>query len=290
MSRCAKPLQFFQAKSDLNFAPKREELDKLCPEFNNGLRCIGSYTRRCMTQVQRDQFNKIYQGTNELIKDLCNEGDYQNEFLKHSPCLQTVKPRHVKCADRYQQTMSSIFKASANQTAYNQQQQQQPVGAENDAENIKIVCWWVWRRRVQVWVDFEWICLQWFFILFVVISISQITLPKPDEFIQYPKVEASFFCFILKNKHPSTSSKFKFYFDLNEFRPSNRFTRITKIFIHPLFSWFFFDVLWLLEYDYGNYIVSIFLCFCISVKIINQDRNAIKSFDIAKTKIILKWF
>lgn len=140
LSRCAKPLQLLQSTADLSFAPKREELDKLCPEFNNGLRCIGSYTRRCMTQIQRDQFNKIYQGTNELIKDLCNEGDYQNEFLKHSSCLQTVKPRHVKCADRYQQTMSSIFKASANQTAYNQQQQES-VSGENVVENVKIVCW-----------------------------------------------------------------------------------------------------------------------------------------------------
>lgn len=142
LSRCARPLQLFQATNDLSFAPKREELDKLCPEFNNGLRCIGSYTRRCMTQIQRDQFNKIYRGTNELIEDLCREGEYQNEFLKHSPCLQTVRPLHIKCADRYQQTMSSIFKASANQTAHNQQEQHS-VSGEDDAGNVKIVCWWV---------------------------------------------------------------------------------------------------------------------------------------------------
>lgn len=140
LSRCAKPLQIFQSTPDLSFAPKREELDKLCPEFHNGLRCIGSYTRRCMTQVQRDQFNRIYQGTKELIKDLCREGDYQNEFLKHSPCLETVKPLHAKCADRYQQTMLSIFKASANQTAHNQQQQHS-VSGDSDAENVKIICW-----------------------------------------------------------------------------------------------------------------------------------------------------
>lgn len=140
LSRCAKPLQLLQSTDNLSFAPKREELDELCPEFHNGLHCIGSYTRRCMTHIQRDQFNKIYQGTNELIKDLCREGDYQNEFLEHSPCLQTVKPLHVKCAVRYQQTMSSIFKASANQTAYNQQQQQSTVSGD-ELENVKIVCW-----------------------------------------------------------------------------------------------------------------------------------------------------
>jgi hypothetical protein len=36
--------------------------------------------------------------------------------------------------------MSSIFKASANQTA-NNQQQQHSVGGENDVESVKIVCW-----------------------------------------------------------------------------------------------------------------------------------------------------
>jgi hypothetical protein len=49
-----------------------------------GLQCINSYTRRCMTFSQREQFNKIYKGTNEVIKDLCRKGDYQDEFLKHS--------------------------------------------------------------------------------------------------------------------------------------------------------------------------------------------------------------
>jgi len=101
-----------------------------------------------MTQIQRDQFNRIYQGTNDLIRDLCREGDYQDEFLKHSPCLQRVKPQHESvCSVRYQQTMSSIFKASANQTAHNQQQRHQSVngsgggGGEDDVESVKIVCW-----------------------------------------------------------------------------------------------------------------------------------------------------
>lgn len=151
LARCAKPLQVLHSTTDLSFAPKREELDKLCPDLNAGLHCIRSYTRRCMTLTQRDQFNRIYYGTNEVIKDLCREGEYQDEFLRHSPCLQTVKPQHELCAVGYQQTMASIFKASANQTTKQQQQQQrqqseQSTEAESDShddgrENVKIVCW-----------------------------------------------------------------------------------------------------------------------------------------------------
>lgn len=117
-----------------------------------------------MTLTQRDQFNRIYQGTNEVIKDLCREGEYQDEFLRHSPCLQTVKPQHELCAVGYQQTMSSIFKASANQTTKQQQQPQQMQQSEQSTEaeeshddgreNVKIVCWWVacfkspWSSRI----------------------------------------------------------------------------------------------------------------------------------------------
>ncbi|CAO1431686.1 unnamed protein product [Diamesa serratosioi] len=131
--RCSKPLQMLQSTTDLSFTPRREELDKLCPDLKAGLNCIRSYTRRCMTFKQREQFMQIYKGTDEVIRDLCKEGAYQDEFLKHSPCLQTVKPQHEKCGIAYQDTMSSIFKAKANQT---EQQQQQPSNANEDVKNV----------------------------------------------------------------------------------------------------------------------------------------------------------
>lgn len=31
LAKCAKPLQVLQSTTDLSFAPKREELNKLCP-------------------------------------------------------------------------------------------------------------------------------------------------------------------------------------------------------------------------------------------------------------------
>lgn len=88
-----------------------------------------------MTLTQRDQFNRIYQGTNEVIEDLCREGEIQDEFLRHSPCLQSVMPQHELCAVGYQQTMTSIFKASANQTSKQQKQQHQRQQSEQSIES-----------------------------------------------------------------------------------------------------------------------------------------------------------
>lgn len=102
-----------------------------------------------MTLPQRDQFNRIYQGTNEVIKDLCREGEYQDEFLRHSPCLQSVNPQHELCTVGYQLTMASIFKASANQNSKQQKQQHQrqqsdqSIESESDdgKKNVEIICW-----------------------------------------------------------------------------------------------------------------------------------------------------
>lgn len=50
-------------------------------ELRKGKRCIESYTRRCMDLQHRNQFNKLYHGTNQYIRDLCSEGKFQQGML-----------------------------------------------------------------------------------------------------------------------------------------------------------------------------------------------------------------
>lgn len=136
LNKCSKSLQVLTSATDLSFTPKREELAELCPDLEAGLRCIRSYTRRCMTLPQRQQFMKIYKGTDDVIRDLCREGDYQNEFLKHASCLRTVKPQHKKCEEKYQETMLSLKTPKANQTMNNEEQT-----VQNTNDDVKKVCW-----------------------------------------------------------------------------------------------------------------------------------------------------
>lgn len=130
--------------TELSFAPKREELAELCPDLENGLRCIRSYTRRCMTLPKRQQFMKLYKGTEEVIHDLCREGDFQTEFLKHAACLQTVKPQHQQCAVVYQQTMASVSTPKANlSSSHHQHNHHHHPQSEEEQQNndMKKVCW-----------------------------------------------------------------------------------------------------------------------------------------------------
>ncbi|XP_055530700.1 uncharacterized protein LOC129721782 [Wyeomyia smithii] len=114
--QCTKPLQVLSATSELSFVTKKEELDKLCPDLHSGLHCIRSYTRRCMNIHQRDHFNKLYHGTNEVIRELCEEGPYQEDFLRHAPCMRHVKKDYEVCAVSYQSTMAKIGQTVATGT------------------------------------------------------------------------------------------------------------------------------------------------------------------------------
>uniref|UniRef100_A0A336MH10 CSON015365 protein n=1 Tax=Culicoides sonorensis TaxID=179676 RepID=A0A336MH10_CULSO len=116
LSNCAKPLQVLSSTSELSFVTKREDLDKLCPDLRIGVECIRSYTRRCMDINQRDHFNKLYEGTNEMVKDLCEDENYKEDFLRHTPCMHMIKKSYEKCATNYQETMNRIAEENNNPT------------------------------------------------------------------------------------------------------------------------------------------------------------------------------
>lgn len=122
LAKCAKRLQVLSSTSDLSIATRKEELDALCPDLHAGLHCIRSYTRRCMSLKQRNHFNKLYSGTNQVIRDLCKVGTYQDEFLRHAPCLKSVRNDYEVCAKRYQAIMSSINQELGSQNLNNNNQ------------------------------------------------------------------------------------------------------------------------------------------------------------------------
>ncbi|XP_022227648.2 uncharacterized protein LOC111077610 [Drosophila obscura] len=130
-TKCAEPLEMLHLTPEFSIGPaKKEELDKLCHELRKGVRCIQSYTRRCMDLQQRNQFNKLYHGTNQFIRDLCNKGEFQEEYLKHVPCSEMAKKEFEVCATRYKETM--VFLKP------NKNQENPENGTLN--ENIKTIC------------------------------------------------------------------------------------------------------------------------------------------------------
>lgn len=116
LSKCARPLEFLS--STLDIATNKEEFKKLCPDLYAGIYCIRSYTRRCMSLGQRREFMKLYNGTGIVIKELCSNVKFQDEYLKHAPCFKKMDREYDKCAKKYQYEMSFLHEPppSANQS------------------------------------------------------------------------------------------------------------------------------------------------------------------------------
>ncbi|EAL40344.3 AGAP010534-PA, partial [Anopheles gambiae str. PEST] len=132
LAKCARPFQVIQSTTDLSIATKKEDLDKICPDLNNGLQCIRSYTRRCMTLEQRNRFNKLYNGTHQFVRDLCREGDYQREFLSHAPCLQKVRPDYEVCGRRYHHT--------SREHQHERRHRNHRTASRTDEDDVRTVC------------------------------------------------------------------------------------------------------------------------------------------------------
>ncbi|XP_022196501.2 uncharacterized protein LOC111053876 [Nilaparvata lugens] len=129
LSRCALPLKVLSDNSqDLSFAAKREELEELCPNLEKGLRCIDDYTRKCLELHQRQHFNLLYSDTSIVIQEICQKGPYQEEFLRHAPCMREVKDEYERCTRTYQTKLTEMTSQSNNHP-----------GGDND-KNIKKLC------------------------------------------------------------------------------------------------------------------------------------------------------
>ncbi|XP_066996062.2 uncharacterized protein [Anabrus simplex] len=93
---------------EIRFVTNKEELDRMCPHLNHGLICVSQYTQRCMKQEEQDQFHRLYSGTRKVIEDVCEEGQYQQEYLRHAPCVQKVRSDDENCAAKYQRELLDI--------------------------------------------------------------------------------------------------------------------------------------------------------------------------------------
>lgn len=108
MAKCTDPLKVVTDNKDLGFATSKEELVKMCPKLMDGLRCIDDFTLRCLDREHRAYFNTLYAGTTQVIVDLCQEGTYQSDYLRHAPCMRLVQAGYERCAADYQTRIKAL--------------------------------------------------------------------------------------------------------------------------------------------------------------------------------------
>ncbi|KAJ9587148.1 hypothetical protein L9F63_019328 [Diploptera punctata] len=69
-----------------------------------------------MNEEKRTHFNQLYDGTTRVIRKLCQEGPYQEEFLSHAPCMRQVTTDYEICAQKYQKKIGEVHQRINDQS------------------------------------------------------------------------------------------------------------------------------------------------------------------------------
>ncbi|CAH1377472.1 uncharacterized protein [Tenebrio molitor] len=105
--QCSQPIQML-TDSGLTFATSKSELDRMCPDLRDSVRCIHGYTRYCMSLEEREHFKTLFHGTVLMVESLCRNETYQEEYLKYAPCMKKVEKQNEVCLNRYTTAMKAI--------------------------------------------------------------------------------------------------------------------------------------------------------------------------------------
>nr|XP_023023914.1 uncharacterized protein LOC111512051 [Leptinotarsa decemlineata] len=106
LMECAKPLTVFDGLT--SFISSKSDLEKVCPNLKEAIKCIHTYTRHCMNKEEKQAFRELFNGTGKMVHELCREGVYQEEYLRHAPCMSQVAGESEVCFRSYTKAMQKI--------------------------------------------------------------------------------------------------------------------------------------------------------------------------------------
>ncbi|KAG5872640.1 hypothetical protein JTB14_016156 [Gonioctena quinquepunctata] len=109
---CSKPLSVLTDSGLTSFVSSRADLEKVCPDLKEAVRCIHTFTRHCMNREDRQHFKKLFHGTGLMVHELCKNGTFQEEYLRHAPCMTQVSSEGEVCFKGYTKDMQDIQSSS----------------------------------------------------------------------------------------------------------------------------------------------------------------------------------
>ncbi|CAH1116015.1 unnamed protein product [Phaedon cochleariae] len=108
LMHCAKPLSVLTDSGLTSFVSSKSDLEKVCPDLKEAIKCIHGFTRHCMSKEDRSHFRTLFHGTGLMVHELCRNGTYQDEYLKHAPCMSRAANENEVCFKRYTRAMHTI--------------------------------------------------------------------------------------------------------------------------------------------------------------------------------------
>uniref|UniRef100_T1JAI4 DUF19 domain-containing protein n=1 Tax=Strigamia maritima TaxID=126957 RepID=T1JAI4_STRMM len=86
-------------------AKHKEELDEICEVLDQDLQCVADYIKSCFLPKEKEALGDLINKSMELIRDLCDDGPFKTEYLRHAECVGRIYDED-HCNDSYYQLIN----------------------------------------------------------------------------------------------------------------------------------------------------------------------------------------
>lgn len=95
------------------FPSNTEDIDHVCNvlfprTWSEFVSCIRQYTTECLTQDQRDDFNRAVGDSINSVHKMCTNEDYRNDYLLHAECIKDRSTRESFCGRHYTRLVEQV--------------------------------------------------------------------------------------------------------------------------------------------------------------------------------------
>uniref|UniRef100_T1IHT2 Uncharacterized protein n=1 Tax=Strigamia maritima TaxID=126957 RepID=T1IHT2_STRMM len=75
----------------------KQDLELMCEAFQSGMKCIDEFAKHCMKPSDQNYLQMTVAGARQMMKHLCDDIQYQNEYLKHVTCYSQLSEEWDLC-------------------------------------------------------------------------------------------------------------------------------------------------------------------------------------------------
>ncbi|KAG7167331.1 hypothetical protein Hamer_G022799 [Homarus americanus] len=101
-------LQAINKDHNLAFASTEKELSKMCNTMKSGLDCVHDHVKNCFEDSRQRVIYQLLTGTEDVIKSLCMQGNFREQYLVHAVCMKNLSTDNLVCGLQYKRLISSV--------------------------------------------------------------------------------------------------------------------------------------------------------------------------------------
>ncbi|XP_077298703.1 uncharacterized protein LOC143919954 [Arctopsyche grandis] len=95
------------------FPVSEDKISEFCREYHEYNKCVVSWADRCISGIERIQFDVLTDKSMKFLKTLCTNDTFKNDYLNEKETFEKIADQWKKCQNTYAMTVADTQKDPA---------------------------------------------------------------------------------------------------------------------------------------------------------------------------------